>query len=99
MSNTRDKRAAEIQDAIQLILYYDWNPIECTDLPLDEYDSYIGPVYRILANSRSEEDLIDFLTETECNTIGLGEPKGARNDYREKLRPVAKKLLALDVKL
>ena len=48
MSDARDKRATEIRDAIQLILYYDWHPIGCDDLPLDEYDSYIAPVYRIL---------------------------------------------------
>jgi hypothetical protein len=99
MSDARNKRATEIQDAIQLILYYDWNPIPFGNLPLDEYDSYIAPIYRILASSRSEEKLIDFLIKTECDTIGLGEPKMAQDHYREKLRPIAKKLLKLNVKL
>jgi hypothetical protein len=99
MSDARNKRAVEIQDAIQLILYYDWNPIPCDNLPLGEYDSYIAPIYRILTNNRSEEKLIDFLVKTECDTLGLEEPKGTQDNYREKLRPVAKKLLALDVKL
>ena len=99
MSDARDKRAAEIRDAIRQILRYDWNPIGFDELPLDEYDNYIGTVYRILAGSRSEEELIDFLAKTECDTIGLGEPKVKLSDYRNSLRPVAKKLLALDVKL
>jgi hypothetical protein len=99
MSDSREKRAAEIQNAIRHILYYDWNPIGFGSLPLDEYDSYIAPVYRILASSRSEKELINFLAETECDTIGLGKTKGTQSDYREKLRPIAEKLLALDVKL
>ncbi|HVU09126.1 MAG TPA: hypothetical protein VHG89_11350 [Verrucomicrobiae bacterium] len=92
MSDARDKRAAEIQDAIRQILRCDWNPIGF-DVPLDEYDSYIGSVYRILASSRSEEELIKFLDWTEQNTIGMP------NNSREKLRPIAQKLLALNVKL
>jgi hypothetical protein len=100
MSDARDKRAAEIQDAIRQILRQDWNPLGFVDhLPPDEYDSYIAPVYRILASSRTEEKLINFLDETECDTIGLGKPTGTQKDSREKLRPIAKKLLALNIKL
>jgi hypothetical protein len=99
-TDARDKRAAEIQDAIRQILRHDWNPIGFAELlPLDEYDSYIGPVYRILASNRSEKDLIDFLAKTECDTIGLGNPKGTQSNYHKRLRPIAEKLLALNVKL
>jgi hypothetical protein len=97
MSDARDKRAVEIQDVIRQILRYDWNPIGF-DVPLDEYDSYIAPVYRILASSRSEEDLIKYLDWTACDTI-FGMPEKSSNSSRDKLRPLAQKLLALDVKL
>jgi hypothetical protein len=94
MSDTRDKRAAEIQDSIRQILFYGWDPIGVRDFGhLDEYDSYIASIYRILASSRSEEELIKFLDWTERNTVGMP------NNSREKLRPIAKKLLALNVKL
>ena len=94
MTDTREKRAAEIQDSIRQILYHDWNPIGLGGaLPEDEYDSYIAPVYRILAGSRSEQDIIEFLFRTERDTIGLP------CESPEQLRPVARRLLELDVRL
>lgn len=84
MADPRYKRAAEIQDSIRQILYHDWNPIGFA-VPEDEYDSYIGPVYRILASSRSEAELIGFLRWPPMPD--------------EQLRAVARKLLALNVKL
>jgi len=64
-----------------------------TRAPEDEYDSYIGPVYRILSGSRSEQELIDFLFRTERDTIGVS------CESPEQLRPVARRLLDLDVSL
>ena len=94
MADSREKRAAEIQDAIRQILYRDWDPIGvCGAAPEDEYDSYIGGVYRILAGSRSEEELVQFLVWTAEDTVGSQEPASAR------LRQVAHELLALDVRL
>lgn len=82
----REERAAEIQDSIRQILYHDWNPIGFDGLlPEDEYDSYIAPVYRILAGSRTEAELIAFL---RCPPIS-----------DDQLRRVAQQLLALNVKL
>jgi len=94
MTHLRDKRAAEIQDSIRQILYREWDPIGVSgSAPDDEYDSYIGPVYRILSGSRSEQELIEYLFRTERDTIGMscGSP--------EQLRPIARKLLELDVSL
>ncbi len=96
MTDSRDKRAAEIQDSIRQILYRDWNPIGFADLPGDEYDSYIAPVYRILAGSRSEQELIEFLFRTARDTIGVA---CETPEHLEQLRPVARRLLELDVKL
>ena len=94
MTDSREKRAAEIQDSIRQILYHDWNPIGFAGLlPKDEYDRYIAPVYRILAGRRSEQELIEFLFRTERDIIGL--PR----DSPEQLRPVARRLLQLDVRL
>ncbi|MBK8465092.1 MAG: hypothetical protein IPL32_04605 [Chloracidobacterium sp.] len=92
---SKEKQALEIQDSIRQILFWDWDPIGIADeeLPDDEYDSYIAPVFRILIGTRSENDLINFLHTTAHETIGLsgGDP--------EMLRGVAKKLLLLDVGL
>jgi len=94
MADSREKRAAEIQNAIRQILYRDWDPIgACGHAPEDEYDSYIGGVYRILASSRSEETLVQFLAGAFDY---LSESQDATP---ERCRFVAQKLLALDVRL
>lgn len=96
MTESREKRAAAIQEAIRQILYRDWDPIGvCGAAPEDEYDSYIGGVYRILASSRSEEALVQFLAGAFADLLGSQvSPSSERQ-----LRPVAKKLLELDVRL
>jgi hypothetical protein len=93
MTDSRETRAGEIRDSIRRVLYHDWNPIGVGSLPADEYDSYIAPVYRILAGSRSEQELVECLFQIERETIGMPceSPEG--------LRPVARKLLELDVRL
>jgi len=95
MEESREKRAAEIRDSIRQVLFRDWDPIGVnSNLKLaDEYDSYIAPIYRILTESRSEDDLIGFLFRTEHDQIGT------RCESPEQLRPVARKLMALDVNL
>jgi len=93
MADERDKRAADIQDSIRHVLNHDWNPIGVSNLPSDEYDSYIGPVYRILAGSRSEQELVEYLFRTERDTIGMP------SQSPEQLRPVARRLLELNVGL
>jgi hypothetical protein len=93
MTDSRESRAAKIQDSIRQVLYHDWHPIPVPDLPLDEYDSYIVPVYRILVGSRSEQELIECLFRLERDSIGTP------CESAEQLRPVARRLLELDVRL
>ena len=94
MSEPREKRAAAIQGAIRQILYRDWDPIGvCGAAPEDEYDSYIGGVYRILASSRSEEALVQFLRGAFEDLLG-SDPAAS-----QRLRSVAQKLLEVDVRL
>jgi hypothetical protein len=93
MSSDRTKRAAEIQDSIRKVLVQDWNPIGI-DVPDDEYDANIAPVYRILAGSRSKQELLEYLSHTEEHTIGVG--AAASYDH---LTVTVEKLLALDVSL
>ncbi len=96
MTDSREKRAAEIQDSIRQVLYHDWNPIGVPDLPEDEYDSYIAPVYRILSGSRSEQELVEYLFRTARDTIGVACETA---EHLEQMRPVARRLLELDVRL
>jgi len=95
MTHSMAKRATEIQDSIRQILFHNWDPIGVSDNPKlqDEYDSCIAPVYRILVGSRSEQELIEFLFRTEQDTMGLS------CESPEQSRPIARKLLQLDVAL
>ena len=95
MTDARDKRSAEIQHSIRQILYHEWDPIGVAgSAPEDEYDSYIAPVHRILAGSRSEQELVEFLFRTARDTMGLG--SGA-DEHLELERRIAGRLLTLDV--
>ncbi len=49
---SRKQRAREIQDSIRQVLLHDWDPIGVADEPAaqDEYDAYVGGVYRLLAS-------------------------------------------------
>jgi hypothetical protein len=89
------KKALEIFDSIRQVLISDWDPIGIGDEKglADEYDAYVAPVYRILVGARSEKDLIEQLRQIEVDEIGV------RPTKVEILRPVARKLLSLSVKL
>ena len=80
---------------IRTALMQHWDPIGVADVPeaADEYDGYMGSVYRILAGTRSEEEMVDFLHRTETETMDLCPSS------REVLRAVARQLLSLDVRL
>jgi hypothetical protein len=94
VNDPRLARAKEIQNSIRQILFRDWDPIGvCGYGPEDEYDAYIGSVYQILATSRSEQELVDFLGQTERDTIGVS------SEQREHLQEVAQKLLSIDIRL
>jgi hypothetical protein len=87
-----DQRS-EIQDSIRQILFRNWDPIGVNDNPnlADEYDSYIAGVYQILTASRSEEDLMEYLSKAE-DTMGM------QCQSPDQLRSVARALLALDLR-
>lgn len=95
MASNEQQRARAIQESIREILWRDWDPIGVNDVPeaSDEYDSYVGGVYRLLASRCSAEELIDHLFVIETQTMGLLVPG------RDHLSPVANKLLDLNVLL
>lgn len=90
--DARDRRARQIQRQIAAILHEDWDPIGIRDEPAcrDEYDGYVGGVYRLLASGASADELERHLERIAREEIGLG---GAPAPS------VIEKLLALDVRL
>jgi len=69
----RRRRGAEIYAAVRKVLFWSWDPIgvrECVKGE-DEYDSYIGPVYRLLASGAPDKEIESYLVQTERETMGL----------------------------
>ena len=95
MCESRERKAAAIQDSIRQILYHEWDPIGVAGLaPEDEYDHYIAAVYKILTGSRSEDEIVDYFQRSETERMGLSWAAAT-----EELRSIARRLLELDVKL
>ena len=92
MRAPRDRRAHEIQDSIREVLIREWDPIHVQGVPeaQDEYDSYIGGVYRLLANGASESEIATHLPSVERESMGFV-------TSTEALLPVARRLKQLDV--
>ncbi len=86
-----EKCAAEVQDAIRQVLFDDWDPIGVNDYaPKDEYDSYIGGIYRQMVSGVTEDELCEHLRQLEITQ--MGSPTNA--DHR---RMIAKKLKKLNM--
>jgi hypothetical protein len=87
-------RAREIQKAIGQILLRDWDPIGVRDVPQaqNEYDSYVGGVYRLLASGASQQAVADYLADVEGGLMGSDHPS------RRDLLPVAEKLCRVNVR-
>ena len=74
-------------------MFEDWDPIGVNNFaPDDEYDSYVGGIYRLLASGTSEYQIIERLHQLETVNMGL-------DGDRERLKPVAEKLLKLEFNL
>jgi hypothetical protein len=92
--NERERRGREIQERIGTILYEDWDPLDLRGVaPSDEYDSYIGGVYRLLASGASCEQVAEHLAELERGPFGLFRSHCSRN------MAAARKLCELDVRV
>ena len=91
----RLKRGREIQAAIARILLHDWDPIGMRDVPeaQDEYDGYVGGVYRLLASGASPLEVATHLSTIESERMGYTQAKPSD------LLPVAEKLCGLNVRL
>lgn len=89
------KRAKEIQDEIREVLFREWDPIGVNDMPelSDEYNAYVGKVYRTLISGCSLRELMTLLHTIESEDIGTS--------CRDKSGPMeaAIKLLEIDVRL
>ena len=82
---------ADITDQIRQILLDEWDPSNASrfEHARGEYDSYLEPLAKMINSRASEDQIVEFLHQRELESMcfpGL--------DTR-RLRPVARKLLAL----
>jgi hypothetical protein len=89
----RNQKADDIAQAIRQILIRDWDPIGVKDdpeWPRDEYDSYIGEIYRFLSRGESAEFIARHLCFIEEKLMGFGRvPESYRLPVAIKLKPVS----------
>jgi len=73
----------------------DWDPIGVSGIPeaQDEYDSYVGAIYRLLTAASTEEEIYSQLIKIQTRTMEV-----PVHDQSH-LRHVANKLVQLDVSL
>jgi hypothetical protein len=76
-----------IQDEIRSVLNTDWDPIGVADFVDDEYDSYIGRIYSLLASGTSEQSIAEHLLSIELEWMELkGTPMKELLEVAAKLR-------------
>jgi hypothetical protein len=92
--NALEAKARAIQLSIRQILLREWDPIGVRDVAeaQDEYDGYVGGVYRLLANGASTRAVADHLARIQTESMEL--PTSA-----ETLLPVAIRLQQIDIAL
>ena len=84
---------AESIRRIRRVFMHEWDPIGVSgivDLPDDEYDAYVMPVYSILRQQKGEAALLDYLVQVHHHINGT-------TVGPEKLRDVAAMFLQIDV--
>ena len=90
-----EPRPRDVQERIRQVLLRGWDPIGVAEEPgaQDEYDSYVGAVYRLLASNASEQQIAAHLGEIEAEYMGLPPRDPAT------LLPVVRELMALSIGL
>lgn len=93
MKGDRKVRIKEIENEIRDILFDEWDPIGINDSgPRDEYDNYIGRVYRFLNEGKDVEFLAKHLLNLEVGSMHCTTTEAHR-------KMVARRLLDIDVTL
>jgi hypothetical protein len=89
---SREAQARTIQMAIRDILLRDWDPIGVADVPeaQDEYDGYVEPVYGLLAQGSSANEIATYLATVQRDAMEIA---GSAKDSME----VAARLKRIDI--
>ena len=89
--NTRS--AARSKASIRRVLLAEWDPLGAKDIAPDEYDAYIGPVYRLLVSGAPALKVAENFTSVERDQMEIS---GAATEV---LLGAAEALCRLNVRL
>ncbi len=69
----------QVWEKIRGVLMNEWDPIGVSDIPeaADEYDSYIGVVYRLIVEGSPASKIAEYLRWVEVERMGLTDHRGA----------------------
>ena len=65
--------AESLYKRISVILLKEWDPIGVQNFPeaFNEYDSYVMPLYKMLIDKKSHQDILEYLVWVESEQMGL----------------------------
>ena len=87
MTTNYQDRARRYHDAIRRVLLKEWDPIGVSEImeAQDEYDPYVGAVYRMLITRKSKTDIFDYLWWLETEHMGLTGDRQSTEHIAERL--------------
>jgi hypothetical protein len=80
-------RARLYHEAIQQVLLKEWDPIGVSEIKeaQDEYDAYVGSIYKMLIARKSRAEIFDYLWWLETEYMGLIGNRQATEHFAERL--------------
>lgn len=77
-------QARRIQNDIRNVLVEVWDPLGLKGIaPRDEYDSYIGTMYKLLSIGASDDQIRAELTRIETELMGMEIPEHSEHLHAE----------------
>ncbi len=91
MKTNYQDRARIYHEAIRRVLLKEWDPIGVCEIKeaQDEYDSYVGAIYKILITRKSKNEIFDHLWSLETEHMGLTGNRQATEHFAERLAKLA----------
>ena len=89
-------RARIYHEAIRRILLKEWDPIGVCEIKeaQDEYDSYVGAIYKMLITRKSKNEIFDYLWSLETEHMGLTGNRQATEYFAERLAKLPDEIIS-----
>jgi hypothetical protein len=87
MTTSHQEQARIYHNAIRQILLKEWDPIGVSEIQeaQDEYDSYVGEIYKMLISRKPKHEIFDYLWWLETEHMGLTGNRQATEHFAERL--------------